>query len=959
MWSKGIATAAIVALLFTLSACGGSSSVSTKNDIASAFNPPQGNDLQSLFKQSNYWSNEVITYAEGYSRVIQKEANRQKFEPVNADEYKDGIKQFDYMLYVLGQLNNTEVLIQQATGVSSSRVSLKLGTAASAVPSNEFTIDVCESSLFEFIPLVNFGCEGKKAYIESEALNAEIQKQTEKFSADTGVQTCGIINFYGGCQGDPILSRYCYLLNKQGKADSKCGTGVLSSPQDPCVQHNLTSDQCSKLDDIITLNHNKGKIDSEMLGSFGMEIISTVGNAAVKKLIKTAGGSAEVALGVYEKGELVVAGVEDAVNYDNIIIGSTEECNSEGVHSPKCSTYLSKSQRPEYNDIPHGTWNLGTHFYNQARSFIKGIPIVNGNTTHVKMRLIPISQANATNVVESSITPIDIQILPPPTPTPTPTPTGSCTPPGVYVPSSGSCWWPPAPTPTAPNTPSAPTATATGQTSINISWTAPSGGTVATALYSLWRSTASAGTYTQIYCAAGTAYTDSGVHLSPGTPYYYKVRAGATNADCSIPSDNRWSGYSVAGSATTTGGGAATYTVTKTADTNDGVCDADCSLREAISASNASAGGGTINIPAGTYTITIAGTGENLNATGDFDIRKSVSIVGAGAGSTIIDGGGLDQVFHITGAYTVSISGVTITGATVPGAGGPIYNSGTLTVTNSIISNNSGGIYNAAGGTVNVTNSTISGNTAGFDGGGIYNDAGGTVNVTNSTISANSASSGGGIANYGTVTVTNSTISGNTATNGGGGIDSVNGGSLTVVNSTITSNTAATSGGGIYNVGTVTVTNSTITGNTAGWYGGGIYNNVGTVTVTNSTIVRNIAPAGQAGGISNGTNIFTNSIVADNGVGLDCGPVGTITDNGGNIDSDGTCGTFTQNAAMVQGTGFSALASNGGPTQTHALLGGSAAINTAPTCAGLTTDQRGYIRVAPCDIGAFEFGAVP
>jgi len=27
---------------------------------------------------------------------------------------------------------------------------------------------------------------------------------------------------------------------------------------------------------------------------------------------------------------------------------------------------------------------------------------------------------------------------------------------------------------------------------------------------------------------------------------------------------------------------AATWTVTKTADTNDGVCDADCSLREAV-----------------------------------------------------------------------------------------------------------------------------------------------------------------------------------------------------------------------------------------------------------------------------------------------------------------------------------------------------------------------------------------
>src|SRR5688500_6908762 len=34
---------------------------------------------------------------------------------------------------------------------------------------------------------------------------------------------------------------------------------------------------------------------------------------------------------------------------------------------------------------------------------------------------------------------------------------------------------------------------------------------------------------------------------------------------------------------------AANYTVTKIADTNDGVCDADCSLREAVAAANAAA----------------------------------------------------------------------------------------------------------------------------------------------------------------------------------------------------------------------------------------------------------------------------------------------------------------------------------------------------------------------------------
>ena len=41
-------------------------------------------------------------------------------------------------------------------------------------------------------------------------------------------------------------------------------------------------------------------------------------------------------------------------------------------------------------------------------------------------------------------------------------------------------------------------------------------------------------------------------------------------------------------------GAATTFTVTKTADTADGTCDADCSLREAITAANANAGTDTI-----------------------------------------------------------------------------------------------------------------------------------------------------------------------------------------------------------------------------------------------------------------------------------------------------------------------------------------------------------------------------
>jgi hypothetical protein len=55
---------------------------------------------------------------------------------------------------------------------------------------------------------------------------------------------------------------------------------------------------------------------------------------------------------------------------------------------------------------------------------------------------ITVSYPNTSNTIPSTVNPS--------TPAPTPTPTGSCTPPGVYVEASGSCWWPPAPPPVIP-----------------------------------------------------------------------------------------------------------------------------------------------------------------------------------------------------------------------------------------------------------------------------------------------------------------------------------------------------------------------------------------------------------------------------------------------------------------------------------------------------------------------------
>ena len=101
---------------------------------------------------------------------------------------------------------------------------------------------------------------------------------------------------------------------------------------------------------------------------------------------------------------------------------------------------------------------------------------------------------------------------------------------------------------------------------------------------------------------------------------------------------------------------AATFTVTKTADTNDGTCDADCSLHEAIVAANASAGPHIIafNIPigAGAAIISLGGalppiTRDNVTIDGTTQTTNNGNTNPAvfGTGGTVgVDGLTLSQV---------------------------------------------------------------------------------------------------------------------------------------------------------------------------------------------------------------------------------------------------------------------------------------------------------------------------
>ena len=139
-------------------------------------------------------------------------------------------------------------------------------------------------------------------------------------------------------------------------------------------------------------------------------------------------------------------------------------------------------------------------------------------------------------------------------------------------------------------------------------------------------------------------------------------------------------------------------------------------------------------------------------------LDKSLTLKGAGADKTIVDGNQTGSVFTIgkdNPNVDVDLSGMTIQGGTgtqierfYPGnvlkCGGGILNYGTMKLEDSTISGNTayegGGIYN--NGTMNLKGGSITENTA-FFGGGIYSSAG-TVTMNGGSITKNNAEEGDG-----------------------------------------------------------------------------------------------------------------------------------------------------------------------------------------------------------------------
>jgi hypothetical protein len=423
------------------------------------------------------------------------------------------------------------------------------------------------------------------------------------------------------------------------------------------------------------------------------------------------------------------------------------------------------------------------------------------------------------------------------------------------------------------------------------------------------------------------------------------------------------------------------------------------SLRDAIATTPA---GGTVDFQPGL-------TGMITLTSGPLTVAKDLTIRGQGAGVITVSGHEISQVFLIASGSTVTIEDLDITGGLTYGSngrgGGGIDNAGTLTLTGVTLTANivrvpvgandglGGAIYNT--GTLTVTNSTITGNEAmgansfasdaqagGGLGGGIYST--GSLTISNTTLSDNQATGGytisttlkagkgegGGIYSAGPLTLTGDTFARNGVT--GGTAPSGNGGEA--------------KGGGVYSAGQLTAVNSTFFNNGAygdfipgrgQGQGGGLYLDGGTATLVNDTVasntVNNAGFTNTGGGLAIGSAVVVldNTLVAANGIpGTDffipadiSGAVSPMSSHN-LIGAAGTSGL----TAGVNGNkvgldrfplnprlGF--LASNGGPTQTLALLPGSPAIDAGDNnLAPGPTDQRGQPRIAnrEIDIGAYE-----
>jgi CSLREA domain-containing protein len=352
--------------------------------------------------------------------------------------------------------------------------------------------------------------------------------------------------------------------------------------------------------------------------------------------------------------------------------------------------------------------------------------------------------------------------------------------------------------------------------------------------------------------------------------------------------------------------------VTKLANSNDNVCDTDCSLREAVFAASQDPGTDNITMAANVFGTMIVGTEIQIDG-------HDVNIIGypfINSNTLIVSGNNVSRVFRCENA-NVTMTGFTIANGTGEGqsqpfgGGGMLFGSGNLTLNQMIIRNNA-----------SVASDLGSG-------GGLAVFSGSVVRIMNSTINNNSSyASFGATIHASVIYITNTTIANNSYIppgEAGFGALSING-TLYMRNSTVANNRApnSTTGSGLF-------------------CGGSSICNLG-------------------------NNIFSDNL-ATNGNDLFVSPGGEIQSVGGNLVENLTGFDNSEFDQINDDLGvdpmLGALADNGGNVTTLALGGGSPAANRGVNAnaidpfssAPLTTDARGsgFTRmVGTVDKGAYE-----
>jgi hypothetical protein len=241
---------------------------------------------------------------------------------------------------------------------------------------------------------------------------------------------------------------------------------------------------------------------------------------------------------------------------------------------------------------------------------------------------------------------------------------------------------------------------------------------------------------------------------------------------------------------------------------------------------------------------------------GTFRVEKDLSLVGkttVGAPGPVLRSAGM-RVLRVSASVTVTNLKITGGYAGREGYGGGIFNTGSLTLRDTVVCRNTaeigGGVFTAKRATLTLSGSSSVRRNNAFWGGGIFDNRRSSVTLDDtSSVRGNDAGSGqGGIYNVGTLVMNDtSSVRGNSAVESAGGIG--NSGSVTLNDDASVRRNTAKYAAGIDNVGILTLNDkSSVRGNSAQQGVGGIFT-TGTVTLNGRSSVRDNEARHRAGGV--------------------------------------------------------------------------------------------------------------